>query len=212
MASCSGPREYAHQGRARVPPCSEESLHAAAEPLPIETSPLPSGLLSPALAVAWPAAAAGDGKVTCEIMENGKPASGVVRLPQGEAEIASGACGKAVDVAPGTYTAALGLDGALDSPGQRKQVTVAAGPEPEGRRRLRHRPARGPHQGRRPRRRRHGDHPQGRKQIGTLGSGVSAHLSAGSYEVVARYRAQERTLRERADEKDKRTALDASFE
>lgn len=171
--------------------------------------PAALGLL---LLLAWPAAAAGNGKVTCEIMENGKPASGVVRLLQNEAEIASGACGKAVDVAPGTYTAALALDGVLDGPEQRKQVTVAAGQSLrvdadfatgllEVRIKAAGRDAAGMAIIR-----------KDGKQIGTLGSGVSAHLSAGSYEVVARYRAQERRFESVHIEKDQRTALDASFE
>lgn len=183
-------------------------------PLP---SRIRSSLVKPAalgllLFSAWPAAAAGNGKVTCEIMENGRPASGIVRLLQGDAEIASGACGKAVDVAPGQYTAALGLDGALDGPEQRKQVTVVAGQSLkvdadfatgllEVRIKAAGRDAAGMAIIR-----------KDGKQIGTLGSGVSAHLSAGTYEVVARYRAQERKFDNVQIEKDQRTSLDAAFE
>jgi hypothetical protein len=176
------------------------------------STPLKPAVLGLLLLLAWPVAAAGNAKVTCEITENGKPASGVVRLLQNEAEIASGACGKAVEVAPGTYTAALGLDGALDGPEQRKQVTVAAGQSVkvdadfatgllEVRIKAAGRDAAGMAIIR-----------KDGKQIGTLGSGVSAHLSAGSYEVVARYRAQERKFDSVQIQKDQRTALDASFE
>ena len=44
------------------------------------------------------------------------------------------------------------------------------------------------------------------KQIGTLGSGVAAHLSAGSYEVVARYRSQEKRFDDVQIKKGERTA------
>ena len=50
------------------------------------------------------------------------------------------------------------------------------------------------------------------KQIGTLGSGVTAHLSTGSYEVIARYRTHERRFENVAIQADQRTALNASFD
>jgi hypothetical protein len=150
--------------------------------------------------------------VTCEILENGKPGSGVVRMLQGEVEVANSACGKAVDVPAGSYTAALELDGALDGPEQRKPITLAAGQSmkvsadfPTGTLEVRILSA--------------GKDAAGMaiirkdgKQIGTLGSGVSAHLSTGTYAVTARYRAQERVFNNVQIDRDKRTALEASFE
>lgn len=135
----------------------------------------------------------GTGRVKCEILENAKPASGTLALEQGGKIVVQGACGDAALSAPaGSYTAILSLDGALDAPQQRRPAQVEAGKtgeikadfatatlkvviESEGRR------AAGMAIIRR-----------AGKQIGTLGSGVSAHLSAGSYEITARYHAQQR--------------------
>ena len=50
------------------------------------------------------------------------------------------------------------------------------------------------------------------KQVGTLGSGVAAHLSAGSYQVVARYRTQQKVFDAVAIEQGKPTVLEAAFE
>ena len=50
------------------------------------------------------------------------------------------------------------------------------------------------------------------RQIGTLGSGVAAHLSVGAYKVVARYRTQERRFDDVQIQRGQRTLLDASFE
>jgi hypothetical protein len=50
------------------------------------------------------------------------------------------------------------------------------------------------------------------RQIGTLGSGVTAHLSAGSYEVVARYRSQERRYDKVAVAAGQHAVVDAAFE
>jgi hypothetical protein len=50
------------------------------------------------------------------------------------------------------------------------------------------------------------------KQIGTLGSGVAAHLSAGHYQIVARYRSQQKEFADVAITAGQRTTLDAAFE
>jgi hypothetical protein len=193
-----------HRSGLVVPPVAPRRRFAAALALGIGAVQL----------AAWTAFAAGGApaRVTCEILENGKPASGVVRLLQGEAEIASGACGKPVEAPAGSYMAVLALDGALDGPEQRKPLTLAAGQSlkvnadfPTGLLEVRIRSA--------------GRDAAGMaiirkdgKQIGTLGSGVSAHLSTGSYEVIGRYRAQERRFDGVHIEADKRTTLEASFE
>ena len=164
------------------------------------------------LALAWPVQAAGGASVSCEILENGQPASGTVALLSGDKEVAQGSCGKPIAVGPGDYTAVLSLDGALDGPQERKPVTVKAsgaakvsadfatgllevriksqGRDTAGMAVLR----------------------KGGAQIGTLGSGVPAHLSVGTYEVVARYRTQQKAFPDVAIKKGERTVLDAAFE
>lgn len=157
-------------------------------------------------------AAQGKGTLQCEIQENGESASGTVVVLAGETEVARGSCGRDLAVPAGSYTAVLALDGALDGPEQRKSLTVSAGKtasltadfatgtlevriQREGRR------AAGMAIIRRD-----------GKQIGTLGSGVSAHLSAGTYEVVVRYRKQEKRFESVAITRGQRVSLDAAFE
>lgn len=158
------------------------------------------------------ARAADNGKVACEVKENGKAASGTLSLLQGESEVANGPCGKPLPVAAGEYTAVLSLDGALDGPQQKKTVKVEAGKTASANAdfatgllevRIRN---------------------QGRdtagmavirkdgKQVGTLGSGVAAHLSTGTYQVVARYRSNEKVFDSVVIEQGKPTVLEASFE
>jgi hypothetical protein len=156
--------------------------------------------------------AAGGASVVCEIKENGQPASGMVVVLKGEEEVGRGSCGKPLAVPPGDYTAVLSLDGALDGPEQRQPCSAPAG-----------KPAK-----------LSADFAtgllevkissQGRdtagmavirkddKQVGTLGSGVAAHLSAGTYQVVARYRTQQKSFDSVQIKKGERTVLDASFE
>jgi hypothetical protein len=168
--------------------------------------------LALALARAMPAGAAGNGKVLCEVLENGKPASGTLTVLEGDSEIASGSCGKPFDVPAGTYTAALSLDGALDGPEQKKPLSVSAGQSTkidadfatgllEMRIRSQGKDAAGMAVIR-----------KDNKQIGTLGSGVAAHLSVGSYQVVARYRSQEKRFDTVEIKKGERTPLEAAFE
>lgn len=158
------------------------------------------------------AQAADTGKVACEVKENGKAASGTLSLLQGEKEVASGPCGKPFAVAAGEYTAVLSLDGALDGPQQKKPLTVAVGKNAsvsadfatgllEVRIRNQGRDTAGMAVIR-----------KDGKQVGTLGSGVAAHLSTGSYQVVARYRSNEKVFDSVAIEQGKPTVLDASFE
>lgn len=164
-----------------------------------------------ALVLGVPAALAnGGGKVTCEITENGRPATGTIVLMAGSAELGDGTCGKPVVVPAEADTAVLRLDGALDGPELRTPLT---GARPAV---LRADFATGLLEVR--------IQSQGRdtagiavirragKQIGTLGSGVTAHLSAGSYEVIARYRSQERRFDKVAIQPDQRTALNVSFD
>ncbi|HEX2676028.1 MAG TPA: hypothetical protein VHM19_05295 [Polyangiales bacterium] len=161
----------------------------------------------------WPAFAdEPSAKVTCEILENGEGASGEVSIQQNGTEVATGTCGKELAIPAGTFDAILRLDGALDSPEQKQPLTV----KKKGSAKLKADFATGllevsiASQGKRAAGmaiiKRDG------KQIGTLGSGVPAHLSAGSYEVVARYRTQEKSWTDVKVEKGARVTLDASFE
>ncbi len=153
------------------------------------------------------------GAVVCEIRENGESATGVVSLQRDGKELATGSCGgKALAASAGTYTAVLRLDGALDAPEQSQPATVKKG----GKLELKADFATGTlevriaSQGKRAAGmaiiKRDG------KQIGTLGSGVSAHLSAGSYEVTARYRTQEKAFGQVQLARGQALVLDAAFE
>ena len=158
------------------------------------------------------AVADGSGRVSCDILENGQTASGVVSLQRDGHEVASGACGREFSVAAGSYTAALRLDGALDGPEQRQTLSVEAGALSKlnadfatGTLEVRIASL--------------GKRAAGMaiikrdgQQLGTLGSGVAAHLSAGTYRVVVRYRAQEKDLGDVHVEGGKRVTLDAAFE
>jgi hypothetical protein len=161
------------------------------------------------LVLAAPLASANGGKVSCEILENGRPATGTIVLLAGDNEVADAACGKPVAVPSGADTAILRLDGALDGPEQRTALDA-------GKPLLRADFATGLLEVR--------IQSQGRdtagiavirkngKQIGTLGSGVTAHLSTGSYDVIARYRTRERRFEAVDIQPDRRTALNASFD
>ncbi len=131
------------------------------------------------------------GRIACRITENGGAASGTVAIRKDGQEIATGTCGEPVGVPSGSYEVVLGLDGALDRPVKTVEVTVAPGGtataaadfqtailevriEAEGRR------AAGM-----------ATIFRNGERVGTLGSGVSGHLSAGTYDIVARYRGAE---------------------
>lgn len=157
------------------------------------------------------ALAEGAGSVTCDVTENGEAATGAIVVTRDGAEVARGVCGKPLAVPAGSYTAAVALDGALDGPQRSQPVTVAAGAtshlkadfetgtievriQSEGRRAAGMAIIR-----------------KDGAQIGTLGSGVSAHLSAGRYDVVARYRSQEKAFAAVVVDKGGHVVLDAAF-
>lgn len=162
---------------------------------------------------ASPLVAASGGSVKCEITENGQAAFGEITLMDGEKQVATGECGQAALNAPaGTYVAILSLDGALDGPEQRVEVTLKAGGTETARADF----ATGTltvqiqREGRRAAGmaivRRDG------KQVGTLGSGVAARLSAGTYEVVVRYRSQTREFKDVVVKAGDARTLEATFE
>lgn len=145
------------------------------------------------------------GRIRCTVTENSTAATGtmVVRDEHG-AQIADGTCGAPTTVPPGRYRIALRLDGALDRPEETREVRVSANDtatveadfstamlevriEKDGRRA----PGRATLL-------------RGGDEVGTLGSGVPVHVSAGSYTVLVTYRGQSRrvqvTLRRGAQE------------
>jgi len=173
--------------------------------------------ISGALAVLWlagplpPAQAQGRGRIRCEITENGEAASGTLTVEAGGREVASGDCASPVAVPAGQYAVTVQLDGALDRPEQRRQVTIQAGATETVR----------------------ADFATavlevnitagGRRaaamatlfkngaRVGTLGSGVAAHVSAGTYDVVVRYRGVERRFAGVTLARGQRRTLSADF-
>ena len=159
-----------------------------------------------------PAHAGDSGKISCSITENGESASGTLIVLKGDEEVHNGACSSGCSLPAGEYTAVLGLDGALDGPEHRPSLTVGAGATASvdrdfstGLLKVRIESA-----GRRAAGmaiiRRDG------RQIGTLGSGVAAHLSAGTYDIVARYRTQQKAFEAVSIEQGQTRVLEANFE
>jgi hypothetical protein len=154
----------------------------------------------------------GTGKLSCEIRENGQTASGVISVQREGKEVAATTCGKELSLKAGSYTATLRLDGALDGPEQSQPLTIRR----DATALVKAEFATGTlevrivSQGRRAAGlamiRRAG------KEIGALGSGVTAHLSAGSYEVVARYRGQEKVFADVKISGGGHVSLDAAFD
>jgi hypothetical protein len=126
--------------------------------------------------------------------------------------VARGSCGSApLQVPPGRYRARLRLDGALDRPEKTRSVSVQAGDservsadfptgvlevriETEGRR------AAGM-----------ATIYRDGERVGPLGSGVSAHLSAGTYDVVVRYRSNEKRFEDVRLQAGQHRRLSAQF-
>jgi hypothetical protein len=152
------------------------------------------------------------GRVACTITENGQPASGVISIQQDGKEIATGSCGRDLAVPVGNFVAALRLDGAFDGPEKRQNIDVKPGAPQKlsadfSTGVLEVRIASG---GRRAAGmaviKRNG------QQLGTLGSGVTAHVSAGTYRILVRYRSHEKDLGDVTISSGQRLSLDAAFE
>jgi hypothetical protein len=164
------------------------------------------------LLIATPVLAEPTGHVVCSITENGQPASGVISIQKDGNEVATTSCGRELAVPVGNYVAALRLDGAFDGPEQRQNVEV----KPGGSHKLSADFATGVLEvriasgGRRAAGmaviKRNG------QQLGTLGSGVTAHVSAGKYRILVRYRNHEKDLGEVTITNGQRLSLDADFE
>jgi hypothetical protein len=159
-----------------------------------------------------PVSAEPAGHVSCEISENGEAATGVLSILKSGKEVATGSCGHEVAVPVGDYTASLRLDGALDGPEQHQPISVKSGANLKlnadfATATLEVRIA---SSGRRAAGmaiiKRNG------QQLGTLGSGVAAHLSTGTYRIFVRYRGQEKDLGEHTLSAGKQLSLNAAFE
>src|SRR6185312_2163245 len=158
---------------------------------PMPRSTLAYYLHAAVLLVSAPVLAEPTGRVVCNITENGQAASGVISIQKDGKEVATTSCGRELAVPTGSYVAALRLDGAFDGPEQRQNIEVKAGALQKlsgdfATGVLEVRIASG---GRRAAGmaviKRNG------QQLGTLGSGVAAHVSAGKYRILVRYRNQE---------------------
>jgi hypothetical protein len=133
-------------------------------------------------------------RLVCQVLENDEPASGTMTVRRGNVEVATGSCGVPVPVPVGTYEVEVRLDGALDKPTQTRSVRVGSRDTAQvqvgfatGTLRVRIEAA--------------GRRAAGMavifrdgRRIGSLGSGVAAHLSAGTYTLVVRYRTEEKRL------------------
>jgi hypothetical protein len=156
-------------------------------------------------------AAQARGRIACRITENAGAASGTITIRRDGAEVSTGTCGSPVAVPAGSYEVVLGLDGAIDRPERTVQVTVAPGAtanavadfqtailevriEAGGRR------AAGM-----------ATIFRNGERVGTLGSGVSGHLSAGTYDIVAKYRNSEQRFDAVTLAPGERRSLAASF-
>jgi len=131
-------------------------------------------------------------QIRCSVTENGAPARGTIVVEQKGREIGGGSCGATLSVPAGKCKVTVRLDGVLDNPS--KSVNVELGPGTttpvavnfqtgvlEVRIETKEQRGTGIVVVNR-----------GSKRIGTLGSGVRARLSAGSYEVVVQLGGKER--------------------
>ncbi|MFW5876328.1 MAG: hypothetical protein ACOCXM_06295 [Myxococcota bacterium] len=167
------------------------------------------GALVPAMAVGAPSS----GRIQCRVQENGEPASGTMTATPkaGRGKAIEGSCDAPHRIAPGTYEVTVHLDGALDRPSKKETIEVRPGRiarvpvnfstgtlrvqlETEGRRAaglaVIYRDG---------------------KRIGTLGSGVSGHLSTGTYDVVVRHRTDERRFEDVTIRRGQKRTVKAEF-
>jgi hypothetical protein len=125
-------------------------------------------------------------EIRCNVTENGAPARGSLVAEQSGKRVGSGSCTTPLTVPPGKYRVTVNLDGALDHPSRTVEVEASAGKtvpvavdfqtgvlevriETKGQRGTGLVTVN-----------------RGSKRVGTLGSGVAARLSVGSYEVVVK--------------------------
>jgi hypothetical protein len=160
------------------------------------TRPLPARVLTvpaPSTPSTSTRAEPRSGSLTCRADENGAYARSTFVVLRGSDRVASGTCGSPVSLPAGAYDVVVTLETALDRPARTVRANVPEGGRIEAtasfatailevRFTSGGRNAAGLAVIRR----------DGRT-IGTLASGVAARVSAGRYEIAARYRTAERT-------------------
>jgi hypothetical protein len=147
----------------------------------------------PAPAATTPTAPARPGQLTIAVDENGAYAASTFQVRQAGRVVASGSSGSPIALPAGAYDVVITLETALDRPTRTVRVLVPEGGVATARasfqtaivevRFTKDRMAV------------HGlaTVRQGDRVIGTLGSGVTARVSAGTYQIDARYRTEQRT-------------------
>lgn len=129
-----------------------------------------------------------NGRAGCAITENGAPANGTVVVRRGATEVARGTCAQSFTLPAGAYTATLTLDGVVDAPTRTVPLNVRGGAAAVARASfqtsilvvtIEERGRRVP----------------GRVallrdgvRVGSIGSGVTSRVSAGTYDLEVRFR------------------------
>jgi len=147
------------------------------------------------VAITWLCGAGGaeaqTGEIRCTITDNGAPARGTIVVEQNGRRVGTGSCGAVLSVPPGKCKVTVWLDGTLDNPSKTVDIEVTAGKTStatvdfqtgvlEVRIEAKGQSGTGIVTVNR-----------AGKRIGTVGSGVSARLSVGSYEVIVKLGGQE---------------------
>lgn len=160
---------------------------------PIRIAPSPITSQPSTVAPAPAPTPARPGQLRAEVVENGAPAIASVEVRQAGQVVASGSTASPIQLPAGTYDVTLTLDGALDRPTRSVRVEVPEGGMATARAsfstailEVRFTKDRAGVPGLATIR-------QGERVIGTLGSGVTARVSAGTYQIDARYRTEQRS-------------------
>lgn len=164
-------------------------------PVPIRPWPaLTTAPSSTTTTSSQPAPAPRPGQLRCIAEDNGVPSSGSLEVFQSGRLVARGTCAFPLSLPAGSYVAAITLDTALDRPTRSVPVVVGEGAEALARAsfstallEVRFTDGASPAYG-------IADVRRNGVTLGTLGSNVVARVSAGTYDVVARYRTQERSF------------------
>lgn len=139
-----------------------------------------------------PAPAPEPARFDCRVEENGAWAPASFSALRDGQRVASGRCGSAITLEPGTYDVVLTLEETLDRPQRRVRVQAPEGGSVQATAsfqtsilEVRFTREREPAAGL-------AIILRDGEQVGTLGSRVPARLSSGRYEIIARYRTHER--------------------
>ena len=171
----------------------------------------PRSLLVAILLVAPSAWGQAPAHVDCSPTENGKPASGTLRVLDGDREVAKGSCGKGADVPAGAYEVVVALDGAADAPDHRERLTLTAGQA----RKVAARFETGELLVEVSRGGRRGVATvkvlRAGKAVATLSAGVASRLSTGTYSVEVESRGEKRTFETVTVSAGERRAISVEF-